>query len=71
MKHAAQPSEVDQIQIDIIRKMRPEERLAKAVQMNQTMRKLMDAGLRMEKPTWDADQRRREIARRVLTARTS
>jgi len=61
----------DQIQTEIMRKMRPEERLARAVEMNRTMRRLMDAGLRVQKPSWSEEQRKREIARRVLTARTS
>lgn len=61
----------DQIQIEIYRKMKPEQRLAQAVRMNRTMRELMDAGLKAQRPEWSADQRRREIARRVLTARTS
>ena len=64
-------SESDRVQLEIIRNMRPEQRLAKAIQMNKTMRQLMDAGLQMQKPDWSADQRRQEIVRRVLTAQTS
>ena len=51
--------------------MAPEQRLAQAVRMHQTMRRLMDAGLQVQQPDWTAEQRRREIARRVLLARTA
>ncbi len=61
----------DQVQIDIYRRMKPEERLAQAVRMNRTMRQLMDAGIRAEHPDWSDQQRQRELARRILTARTS
>jgi hypothetical protein len=64
------PTEADLIQSAIYRKMPPEQRLAQAVRMNRQMRALMDAGLRQQKPEWTDDERRREIARRILHAST-
>jgi hypothetical protein len=63
-------TEADRIQAAIYRQMRPEQRLAQSVRMNRQMRSLMDAGLRQQKPTWSAEERRREIARRILHAAT-
>ena len=63
-------TEADRVQAAVYRKMAPEQRLAQAVRMNQQMRSLMDAGLRQQQPTWTDEERRREIARRILHAVT-
>jgi hypothetical protein len=65
-----EPSEADLIQTAIYRKMAPEQRLAQAMRMNRQMRSLMDAGLRQQKPAWTDEERRVEIARRILHAAT-
>ena len=57
-------------QAAIYRAMLPEKRLAQAVRMNRQMRALMDAGLRQQKPEWSVEERRSEIARRILHAAT-
>ncbi|MFA6961496.1 MAG: hypothetical protein WC205_12145 [Opitutaceae bacterium] len=57
-------------QTAIYRAMPPEKRLAQAVRMNRQMRALMDAGLHQQKPEWSGEERRREIARRILHAAT-
>jgi hypothetical protein len=67
---AAHQIEADRIQAQIYRDMKPEQRLAQAVRMHRSMRQLMDAGLRMQHPDWSAEQRRNEIARRVLLSRS-
>jgi len=63
-------NEADRIQAAIYRRMSPEQRLAQGVRMNRQMRSLMDAGLRRQKPAWSEEDRRREIARRILHAST-
>jgi Spy/CpxP family protein refolding chaperone len=60
----------EQVQRDIIRQMTPARRLELAVAMQQQMRALMDAGLRHAHPELSTEERRREIARRILHART-
>jgi hypothetical protein len=60
----------EQHRVEIYRRMLPEQRLAQAVRMNHSMRSLMEAGLRAQKPDWTELQYRREIARRTLHART-
>ena len=63
-------ADVDARQAAIYRAMTPAQRLSQALSMNRQMRSLMDAGLRSAHPEWTAEQRRREIATRVLYART-
>ena len=60
----------DARQIEIYRRMIPSQRLAQAMQMNRAMRELMDSGLRATHPQLSAEERRREIARRVSHARS-
>jgi hypothetical protein len=60
----------DALQIEIYRRMRPARRLELAVAMQEQTRALMDAGLRRSHPNLTAAERRREIARRFLHART-
>lgn len=55
----------DARQVEIYRRMSPSQRLEQAMQMNRQMRVLMDAGLRATHPHLSADERRREIARRI------
>ena len=62
--------DAEERQAAIYRRMTPTQRLQQAVRMNQQMRSLMDAGLRAQHPAWSEQQRRREIARRILHART-
>jgi hypothetical protein len=50
--------------------MTPAQRWELAVAMQQQARELMDAGLQQSHPHFTAEERRREIARRILLART-
>jgi hypothetical protein len=59
----------DAHRVDIYRRMTPSQRLEQAMQMNRQMRELMDSGLRATHPQLSADERRREIARRIRHAR--
>ena len=63
-------AQADALQAEIYRRMTPARRLEIAVAMQRQMRDLMDAGLRMAHPEWTGEKRRREIARRILYART-
>jgi hypothetical protein len=60
----------DALQTDIYRRMTPSRRLELAIAMQQQARALMEAGLRQSHPGLTAQERRREIARRILHART-
>jgi hypothetical protein len=62
-------AEADAHQIGIYRRMNPSQRLAIAMQMNRSMRELMDSGLRITHPQLSAGERRQEIARRIRHAR--
>jgi hypothetical protein len=62
--------DAETLQREIYRRMTPTERLQQAVRMNRQMRSLMDAGLKAAHPDWPAEQRQREVARRILHART-
>jgi hypothetical protein len=55
-------------QVEVYRRMTPAQRLELAMQMNRDMRELMDSGLQATHPHLDAEQRRREIARRIRNA---
>ena len=57
-------------QAAIYRAMTPAQRLEQALRMNRQMRSLMEAALRVERPEWTPEQRRRVIAERILHART-
>ncbi len=56
-------------QVEIYRRMTPAQRLELAMNLNRQMRELMDSGLRATQPQLSADERRREIARRIRHAR--
>lgn len=60
----------DEVQLAIYRAMPPVERLRQALRMNARTRHLMDLGLQAQHPGWTPEQRRREIAKRILYART-
>jgi hypothetical protein len=63
-------SHADALQAEIYRRMTPARRWELAVAMQHQARALMDAGLRQTHPNFTAAERRREIARRILHART-
>jgi hypothetical protein len=60
----------DTLQAEIYRRMSPQRRLEIAIAMQEQARTLMDTGLRLSHPHFTPDERRREIARRILHART-
>ena len=62
--------QADALQVEIYRRMSPSRRLELAIAMQQQARELMDAGLRLTHPHLSAEERQREIARRILNART-
>jgi hypothetical protein len=70
MPIAEHQAQADAIQAEIFRRMPPERKLELAVAMQQQARDLMDAGLQLSHPRMSADERRREIARRILNACT-
>ena len=70
MPTAENQAEADAIQTESFRRMPPERKLELAVAMQQQARDLMDAGLQLNHPGMSADERQREIARRILNART-
>lgn len=57
-------------QAEIYRRMTPKQRVAVALDMHDQARALMDAGMRVSHPHWSEAERRREIARRTLHARS-
>lgn len=72
MRMTARPalaSEADARQVAVYRQMTPSQRLGLAMQMNQSMRDLMDSGLRATHPHFTPAERRQEIARRIRHAR--
>ena len=58
------------IQSAIYKRMAPSRKLDLAVAMNRQAHDLMDSGLMQAHPEYSAEQRRIEIARRILHART-
>ncbi|MDB6114524.1 MAG: hypothetical protein JWQ62_1469 [Lacunisphaera sp.] len=66
----AHVSAADARQTDIYRRMTPAQRVAVALGMHDQARALMDAGIRASHPRWSEAERRREIARRTLHARS-
>lgn len=60
----------DARQTEIYRRMSPSRRLELAVAMHRQARALMEAGLEQSHPELTAAERRQEIARRTLNART-
>jgi len=67
---SAHVAAADARQTDIYRRMTPKERVAVALGMHEQARSLMDAGIRASHPHWSEVERRREIARRTLHARS-
>jgi hypothetical protein len=57
-------------QIAIYRAMTPQQRMAQALRMNASMRRLLALGFQSRHPDWTAAQVRRAVADRILYART-
>ena len=57
-------------QAAIYRAMTPEQRIAQALRMNATMRRLLTLGFQNRHPEWTETQVRRAVAERILYART-
>jgi hypothetical protein len=62
--------QADAVQSAIFKRMSPSRKLELAAAMNRQAHDLMDSGLRRAHPEFSAEQRRKEIARRILNART-
>lgn len=63
-------AKAEAVRAAIFKRMSPSRKLELAAAMNRQARDLMDSGLRKAHPEFSADQRRSEIARRILHART-
>jgi hypothetical protein len=63
-------AKADEVQSAIFKRMSPSRKLELAAAMSRQARDLMDSGLRQTHPNFTAEQRRSEIARRILHART-
>ncbi len=70
MLATAHQTDAEALQVEIYRRMTPARRWELAVAMQRQARELMDTGLRQSHPHSTADERRREIARPILHART-
>ena len=57
-------------QAAIYRAMTPRQRIAQALRMNASMRRLLALGFRQRHPEWDETKIRRAVADRILHART-
>lgn len=57
-------------QAAIYRAMTPQQRIAQALRMNATMRRLLALGFKSRHPDWSEAQVRRAVADRILYART-
>lgn len=57
-------------QAAIFRAMTPQQRIAQALRMNATMRRLLALGFKSRHPDWSEAQVRRAVADRILYART-
>jgi hypothetical protein len=62
--------QADAVQTEIFRRMPPARKLELAVAMQQQARDLMNSGLRLSHPHLSATERQREIAHRILNARS-
>ena len=58
------------LQASIYRAMTPRQRIAQALRMNATMRRLLALGFRQRHPEWSETDVRRAVADRILHART-
>jgi len=63
-------AKADEVRSAIFMRMSPSRKLDLASDMNRQARDLMDSGLRQTHPELTMEQRRSEIARRILHART-
>ncbi|HEY5550347.1 MAG TPA: hypothetical protein VIK52_00560 [Opitutaceae bacterium] len=59
-----------EMQVEIIRRMTPSQRLAQAERMNQAMRELLAAGFRDRHPEWSGGQVHSAVAERILRGAT-
>lgn len=57
-------------QAAIYRAMTPQQRIAQALRMNASMRRLLALGFRQRNPNWTELEIRRAVADRILHART-
>lgn len=57
-------------QVAIYRAMTPQQRMAQALRMNASMRRLLALGFQSRHPDWPDAQVRRAVADRILYART-
>ena len=62
------PEEGLRKQIEVYRRMRPEERLHVGFELYEMARALAGAGIRHQHPNWDEDQVQQEVARRFRLA---
>ncbi len=62
--------EADALQVEIYRRMTPARRWELAVGLQRLAREVMDSGLRRSHPHFTAEERRREVARRIQHARS-
>jgi Rv0078B-related antitoxin len=62
------PDEGLRKQIEVYRRMRPEERLRVGFELYEMARALARAGIRHQHPDWDEQQIQREVARRFRLA---
>ena len=70
MLSTAHQDQANAVQTEIFRRMPPARKLELAVAMQQQARDLMDSGLKLSHPHFSASERQREIARRILNARS-
>lgn len=70
MLSTAHQAQADAIQTEIFRRMSPTRKLELTIAMQQQARDLMDSGLKLSHPHFSSDERQREIAHRILHARS-
>ncbi len=58
--------EAERVQVEIFRQMKPEERLQAGIDLAQTCRKLLEAGVRARHPEYDANQVKLAVIRLQL-----
>ena len=61
----------DQLQLDILRRMSPEQRLQLAFEMSDLARDLCRARIQRQHPAWSAEQVTRELARVAFSPQPS
>ena len=59
-------SEAARVQIEVYRRMGPEKRLELALQLGDSLREFVAAGVRLRQPDWNEGQVRRELMRLYL-----